>query len=244
VRKGKIKALLCDLDDTLLINDMEDFLPHYYRALVAKIEPLCPPGRFMDALNQGTKAMWRNDGLNGTNAEVFAAEFYPRLPCEREEMEAMLMAFYAEEFEDLKEHTQDDPMAYALVQEALRQEFQIAVVTQPIFPLDATLARLRWAGVGVDEIPYDLISSFETMRACKPHPAFFRAVLEALGRVPEECLMVGDSSSADMAAGKLGIKTFWVDRGRGSSLIPVPCDAQGDLDDLIQLIRTGAIDEL
>jgi FMN phosphatase YigB (HAD superfamily) len=81
------------------------------------------------------------------------------------------------------------------------------------------------------------------MSACKPHPHYFSTILGLLGRAPEECLMVGDSVDSDMAAGKLGLKTFWVNRGKGSPS-RTACDAQGSLSDLIALIETGGLDEL
>jgi FMN phosphatase YigB (HAD superfamily) len=68
-------------------------------------------------------------------------------------------------------------------------------------------------------------------------------VLQHLGREPDECLVVGDSQ-ADMAAGELGIKTFWVDRGRTPGAAGMVRDAEGNLADLIELVRTGGIDAL
>ena len=239
-----IKALLLDLDDTLLVNDIEVFLPHYYRALLGKMGSLCPPTIFLDALKAGTRAMWENDGTNGTNAEAFAAEFFFRLqssrvPCDRGQIEERFRAFYAEEFEELREYTAVDPSSRELLELAFERGCQVAIVTQPIFPREAILARLRWANVGTDAFDYDFISSYEELRACKPHAHFFQSVLQHLGRSPDECLMVGDSP-ADMGAAQFGLRTFWVDRGRSSSR--PDSDARGSLADLIKLIRTGGID--
>ena len=104
------------------------------------------------------------------------------------------------------------------------------------------IAMVAWAGVGTDRYAYDMVTSYETMRACKPHPAFFSRVLAELGREPHECLMVGDSISSDMPAAKLGIKTFWIDRARGGSYDGA--DGRGSLSDLYHLLKSGAIHEL
>jgi FMN phosphatase YigB (HAD superfamily) len=239
-----IKAILCDLDETLLINDMEQFAPPYYQALIHKIEPICTKGAFIEALNKATRAMMRNDGKNGTNAEVFAAEFFPRLDCEPAEIMAMLTEFYRTDFELLREHTAVDPHARELMDLLFERGYQVAITTQPLFPIEAIEARLRWAGVPADRYTYDLITSYEKMRACKPHPAFFRDVLQALGRQPHECLIAGDSIHADMPARDLGIKAFWIDRDREPRPRRVPSDDQGTLADLITLVKTGEIDEL
>ncbi len=239
-----IRAFLLDLDDTLLINDMETFSPHYYRALLQKMRGVCPPGAFVEALNRGVRAMWHNDGRQGTNAEVFSRDFYRHLDRDPEEIEPILYEFYAQEFDQLSQHTKADPMARELVTLLKERGYQIAITTQPLFPRIAIEARLRWAGVPDDEFSYDLITSFENSRACKPRTAYFEGVLKHLGRRAPETIMVGDSLEADMPAGRMGLYTFWVDRRRLPNDQQVRFDAQGDLDDLYHLIETGAINEL
>ncbi|MBC7236109.1 MAG: HAD family hydrolase [Chloroflexi bacterium] len=240
-----IKALLLDLDDTLLLNDMETFGQHYFEALLAKVAPICPSEPFVKALRAGMQAMFDNDGTRGSNADVFAASFFAQLPCEPQKLLALLDEFYRCDFEVLRVHTTPDPDARRLVSTAFARGYQVAIATQPVFPLPAILARLRWAGAGADEFPYDYVSSYETMSACKPHPAFFQTLVERLGREPDECLMVGDDPEADMAAGRLGLKTFWVKRGAWRPRhMYVSCDARGSLAELIKLIETGRIYEL
>lgn len=242
----KIKAFLLDLDDTLLINDMEAFSKHYNQALLDKIKGVCPPGAFVEALSYGVKAMFYNDGRQGTNEEVFNREFYQRLNRAPDEINPILMDFYRNEFEALAVHTRPDPLARDLVRLLQERGYKIAIATQPVFPLVAIEARLRWAGVGPEEFHYDFISSYEQMRACKPHPAFFEGILEHLRVKAPEAMMVGDSLEADMSAGRMGLRTFWVRRDPADrdDDLPVDCDAQGTLEDLINLIESGAIDEL
>lgn len=239
-----LRALLLDLDDTLLVNDMDSFGPSYYRALLEAMRTVCPPVRFMEALQAGTEAMMRNDGRSGTNAEVFAREFLPRVGRSADEVMPLFERFYRKDFDALRTVTQVDPDARRLVELARHQGYQVAIATQPLFPRDAILARLRWAEVPDEEFHYDWITSYEVMSACKPRRAFFRTVLDRLQRRPDECLMVGDSPEADMGAGRLGIKTFWVDRNHGDDPATVRADARGSLSDLIRLIETGQVDDL
>lgn len=241
---NKIRALLFDLDDTLLINDMEAFARPYFQALMMYMSKVCAARLFMEALQVGTQAMLDNNGQNGVNAQVFAEAFFPRLGRSEQEIMPHLESFYQNEFETLERYTERDPLAREVVSLAFARGYQVAVATQPIFPLTAIRARLRWAGVGDDLFPYDLITSYERMSACKPNPRYFSAVLQCLGRQPEECLMVGDSIEADMPAAQMGIKTFWVDRGRIAAPPTRVANAQGNLANLIQLIETGGIDEL
>ncbi|NLG51984.1 MAG: HAD family hydrolase [Chloroflexi bacterium] len=239
---GPIRALLLDLDDTLLLNDADVFAEQYFRALVAKVEHLCPAATFMEAMDTAIHAVWRNDGSQGTNAEVFGDAFFARVDCSPDELMPLLDDFYAHDYNGFQCYTSPDPDARALIELATQRRYQIAIATQPVFPLPAVLARLRWAGVSAETYHYDYIASYDTMRACKPHPHFFESLMALLGRQPDECLMVGDSVEADMPARNLGIKTFWVNR-QGLPA-PTPCNAHGTLHDLITLIETGEIDAL
>lgn len=238
-----IKCLLFDLDDTLLINDMSVFAPQYFKALLAKVSAVCVPEAFMAAFKPATNAMWHNDGTHGTNAEVFYREFFGRLAVSSDVLMPLLNEFYGADFDALRPYTQVDPDARRAVQAALAQGLQVAVATQPIFPLTAIEARLRWAGVPADEFPYRWVTSYETMSACKPHANFFLPLVAQLGYAPEECCMVGDSLDADMGAAQYGLHTFWVNRrGEATPQTPVS-DAQGTLGDLLQVIETGEIHE-
>ena len=38
-----LKAILFDMDDTLLVNPMETFIPAYFRALTSYVAHLIPP---------------------------------------------------------------------------------------------------------------------------------------------------------------------------------------------------------
>ena len=242
--KTATRAILLDLDDTLLINNMDTFGSRYFSALMDKVEGVCLPGKFMTAMTTGIRAMMSNDGADGTNAEVFYRAFFPRIDLTPDEIMPLLDEFYAQDFEALRGYTGVDPLARTLVELLFERGYQVAIATQPMFPKIAILARLRWAGVDADTYAYDFISCFEVMSACKPHPHFFRAILETLGRAPEECLMVGDSPDSDMPARRVGLKTFWVNRGYMTKPPRMRCDAEGDLQELITLVQTGRIDEL
>ena len=51
--------------------------------------------------------------------------------------------------------------------------------------------------------------------------------------------MVGDSLDADMPAGKLGFKTFWVQREPAPQPENVVVDGQVDLSDLLTWLESG-----
>jgi len=86
--------------------------------------------------------------------------------------------------------------------------YRLAVATNPLFPLQAVERRIQWAGLSTDH--FEMITSFETMHACKPNPAFYQEVLEQLEIKPQDALMVGNDAQEDLAAGTLGICTYLV----------------------------------
>ncbi len=234
-----LKCLLFDLDDTLLINDMDTFSTHYFAAITARMQPLIAPELFAHALAAGTKAMWKNDGSQGTNAQVFERVFFGMVECDPQDILPIFDSFYLHEFESLQVYTQRDPAARRAVEWAFGRGLQVVVATQPLFPRSANEARLRWAGVGAEEFPYALITSYDVMRASKPNPLFFKDIMAKLGLQPHECCMVGDSLDADMPAGKLGLSTFWVQRDPARLHEQADVDGRGNLDDLVNWLESG-----
>lgn len=66
-----IKAVLFDLDGTLLPMDQDIFVKAYFGALCKKLAPLgYEPKRVVDTIWRGTEAMVKNDG-SCLNREVF-----------------------------------------------------------------------------------------------------------------------------------------------------------------------------
>jgi len=208
-----LKAILFDLDDTLLGNSMELFIPAYFEALTRYMNHLLPPKRLIAELMRGTQAMENNDGSGATNEETFAAVFYPALGQERAELEPVFERFYAEEFPKLHRLTQTQPEARPLIEWAFERDLQVAIATNPLFPRTAIEQRLAWAGVPATEFDYALVTSYENMHATKAHPAYYREILARLGRQPEECLMVGDHWERDIGpAASVGIPVYWIAR--------------------------------
>jgi len=227
------KAILFDLDDTLLDNSMEAFIPAYFQALTRHVDHLVPPERLMSALMCGTQAMEANDGDGPTNEETFAAIFYPALGYERAALQPAFEQFYAEEFPKLRPLTQPVPDARPLVEWVFERGLQVVIATNPLFPRTAIEQRLEWADVPITEFDYTLVTSYEIMHATKAHPAYYREILARLHRQPGECLMVGDNWKRDIApAASVGIPVYWI-AGQDDAPLPLPShkadDGRGDL---------------
>jgi len=229
----QIRAILFDLDGTLLDNDISVFLAHYIPALANHMAAWVPPARFIPALTRASEVMQANDGRD-TNQEVFAQAFFPVLGRTREELEPVFMDFYSREFPKLQRYTRRKPEARAAVQAAFDRGCDVVIATNPLFPRTAIGQRLEWAGVA--GLPYRLVTSYENSRAAKPKRLYFQQILETIGRPAEVCMMVGDED-IDMAAGHLGCLTFLVPGSRTELHPDTPVPTyRGTLADLIALL--------
>ncbi|MGE5236007.1 MAG: HAD family hydrolase [Acidobacteriota bacterium] len=209
--RAPLRALLLDLDDTLLVNPMATFIPAYFQALTRYVAGHVPPERLIAELLRATRAMDGNDGSGPTNQETFAAHFYPALGVERAELEPVLERFYAEAFPALRVLARRLPEAREIVRWAFDHDLQVAIATNPLFPRTAIAQRLEWAGVPEREFPYALVTTYEDTHATKSHPAYYREILAALGRAPAECLMVGDDWGWDIEPTvTMGMAAYWI----------------------------------
>ncbi len=201
-----IKAVLFDLDGTLLPMDQRIFAKAYFSGLMERVCPLgYTPDAFMQAMQAGIAAMIKNDSTRSNEAafwEAFTAVSGKEILNHLDVFDA----FYAERFDDIRAVCGYTPRAAACVRELRGSGLRIALATNPIFPAVATQKRIRWAGLEPED--FELYTTYESIGTCKPNPDYYRTVAARLGIEPAECLMVGNDVSDDMPAASLGMKVF------------------------------------
>jgi FMN phosphatase YigB (HAD superfamily) len=229
-----LKAVLFDLDGTLLDIDLDAFFREYFAALgpvVAEVLGNADNVRAgLDAVLEATEAMGAvHPDL--TNREAFNARFHQLTGADLdlEEYAAAFERFYAEVFPSLRGPFVPHPGARDVVERALDLGLRVAIATNPIFPRSAILERMRWAEVA--DLPLQLVTSYENVHATKPYPAYYREVAELLGVSPSEALMAGDDRMLDMPAADIGMKTYYTGRGKAPT-----ADFTGDLIGLADLL--------
>ncbi len=202
-----IKAILFDLDGTLLPMDQEQFVKAYLKLLAAKLAPLgYEANKLVECIWTGTGAMVQNDG-SVRNEQRFWDVF-----CSMYSTEAMaahkptIDRFYAEEFNLARETCGYAPMARSILNRVHDAGWMAVLATNPIFPARATENRIRWAGLGPEE--FELYTTYENSSYCKPNPKYYLEILDKLGLAPEECVMVGNDVEEDMIAATLGMQVF------------------------------------
>lgn len=233
-----IKAILFDLDDTLLDNKPERFLPPYFQALSAYVAHLVPPARLVAALQQATGVVLADHDSRRTNADVFWEAFVPLIGMPRATIEPITIQFYEDRFNDLARFAAPRAAARPVVQAAFDHGYRVVIATNPLFPRRAIEHRLAWANVPVTDFSYDLVTTYENMHTTKPQPAYYHEIAACLGLAPAECLMVGDDPLRDVApAQAVGMPVFWVNDPPVTGPPPsVPPTYAGSLDDLRPLL--------
>jgi HAD superfamily hydrolase (TIGR01549 family) len=189
---------------------MDEFLPAYFRALTQKVAHLVAPDEFLNLIVQSTQRAIANTEPTRTNQDVFMDNFVPAVGQDlAEQLMPMFDDFYANDFPALEKFTERRPEAREVVQQAFDQGFDVAIATNPLFPRQAILHRLAWAGVA--DFPYTLITSYENMHFTKPHPEYYHEIAERIDHDSTTCLMAGDDIENDiLPAAQAGMRTFWL----------------------------------
>lgn len=203
-----IKSVLFDLDGTLLPFDMHEFSQAYFTHLGEKIAHLIEPGVFIKQLLASTGVMVANVDKERTNQQVFSDHFFDAVGLPEEVLLPVINDFYEKDFALLQRVTRREEAARMAVTAALSAGLDVVVATNPVFPMVATRQRIEWAGLG--DIAFKLVTTYENSHFCKPNTEYYKEIVEKLGCQPEECLMIGNDVEEDLAAAKIGMKTYLV----------------------------------
>jgi HAD superfamily hydrolase (TIGR01549 family) len=204
------KTLLIDLDNTLLRNEMDAFVPAYLQGLASRLAPYVDPKIMTKTLLAATHQMSQNLQPDLSLMEVFDAAFFPALNTKKADLQPVIDDFYEENFPHLRDLTSPQPEAVGFITQALEQGYRIGIATNPLFPLTAIEQRLDWAGFPPDQYHFDLIPSYSSFHFAKPNPAYFAEFLAQMGWPEGPVVMIGDEADFDIAgARQLGIAAFW-----------------------------------
>ncbi len=230
---GQLKAVLFDLDGTLLDVDLSQFIPGYLKLLANTVAHLIRPNKFISAILKASEFVNRNDGKI-SNEEAYLNAFFPIEGYEMDDIQPYFNQFYEEEFKKLQKFTKKKPDAYEVIQTAFNKGYKVVIATTPVFPLTAIEQRLEWAGVR--DFPYDLITSIENSCASKPNLLYYRLIFKYLNISAKECIMVGDEDK-DMVCASLGSQTFLVNSPNANLNEKTPEPTyRGELKDLLALL--------
>ncbi|WBB29953.1 HAD family hydrolase [Parvimonas micra] len=232
-----MKAILFDLDGTLLPLDEKLFVDIYFTEL-SKVfsEYNIDSKKLVETIWTATHEIIKNDGKR-TNEEVFWDKFKSIVNIDLSDVKKVLEKFYANEFfTKLKKCSTENNLAKVAVNLAKKNGRKVVLATNPVFPIDA-LVRLKWTGLDIDD--FDYVTHYSNSSFSKPNPKYYLDLCEKLDVEPKDCLMIGNDERQDIfAASSAGMNCYLVtDYLYTYPECKVNCE-KGSFEDLIEKLKT------
>lgn len=204
-----LKAVLFDLDGTLLPMREDEFVPLYVKLLIKKISLHgYEEEKLTKVLWAGNKRIVLNDGMK-SNEEVFWEELCSHLGEDFIKEKEYIDSFYTNEFLETKRICKENKLAKEIVKFVKDNNLLCILSTNPVFPRVCTKTRMGF--VDLEESDFDYCSYYENSSYSKPNPIYFLEILEKFNLEPEEVILFGNNTYEDgECALKCGIKTYLV----------------------------------
>jgi len=203
-----MKAILFDLDGTLLPMNTQAFMASYKESLENHFKDLHPEEGLFERVMTCVGKMVKDTRVI-PNQEKFFTYFFHGLPVNQQAYIDHFQAFYLKDFVRVKDSTDQSQAIIEAVDLLKDKGYKLIIATNPIFPMIANKERIKWAGLNIKD--FDYVSSFEDNTACKPFPAFYEEVLRRNNLEASEVLMVGNDAQEDLSIRTLGVKTYLID---------------------------------
>jgi HAD superfamily hydrolase (TIGR01549 family) len=228
-----IKAVLLDLDNTLLDNPQDVFVKEYLQAVDTYFEEKWKQS-VAGALLKSVKAMAGERDLRYTNTDIVIQIITEATGHPEQEIRVLFDEFYATIYPSLKRYTRPLQWTADLISQLKAQQFTVVIATNPIYQAEAIRQRLAWAGLPDTLEYYPFVTHAENMHYAKPDPAYYAEILARVKVEPDEALMVGDSLESDVApAAAVGLHTYHLKTSNQS-------EGSGTLEDFYSLICTDS----
>ncbi|MFZ1731248.1 MAG: YjjG family noncanonical pyrimidine nucleotidase [Bacteroidota bacterium] len=224
----KYKAIFFDADDTLF-----DYVAAEKAAIGLTAEAFGLGDRLAEAhavYRIHNHDVWRELERGEIKQDDLKVERFRRMlrAMDADESPAAAMSpFYLDR---LSEQTQLLPDAEETVL-AMKERYTLVLVTNGL----TTVQRRRFAAAPITR-HFDLILISEELGVAKPDPAIFIPAMKEFALLPEDVLLVGDSTSSDMpAALNAGMDFCWINSQRKS--IPMGLKAKYDISSIGDLLK-------
>lgn len=235
-----LKAIFFDMDGTLLPMDTWDFTQRYMGG-VAKlaVKHGLDAEAFVKGIWVGTEAMIKNTGEK-TNEAVFWEYMEKFMGKDLRYLDPEFQEFYRTDFDCVLPSIGKNEKIPQLIKD-LKGKVDMYITTNPFFPREGQLSRVRWAGLNVND--FGFLTSYEDEYHCKPNPEYFVDQLKKTGLKAEEVLVVGNDAIDDACCLKAGIEIFIVtDCLLHAEKNPIDDMPHGDFDDLRNFLKEKGLD--
>lgn len=220
-----IKAVLFDMDDTLLDINLTAFMARYTADVSRMLAYICdkPTLAVARACARGYLAMDSKSRVDGlTNAELFSREVERICGVPLYEP-AIMDAIACYETDVLPKRqggvVQARPMPGGVeaIERVCDLGLTVALATNPCLTERCNRVRMAWGGFA--DAPFARISHLENSTRLKPSSRYYEEFVSSLGLAPHECLMVGNDAKRDFPRPDIGMPTAYVGHARPSRAV-------------------------
>ncbi|MCK4828134.1 hypothetical protein KA005_71050, partial [bacterium] len=155
-----LKAILFDIDNTLILFDEKNFFRNYLPLIYRSFADLMPFELFKNKLLTSSQDLLENDGKM-SNADFFMNSFSRGFENYKEEMWNRFIKFYDTEFDKFETLTTPVKGVSDIISQLQKQNFKLVIASNPLWPLNVQIIRLGWAGI--QDINYHLITHIQNM---------------------------------------------------------------------------------
>ena len=199
-----IKAILFDLDGTLLSMNVKQYVTLYTESLSAKFATKgFDPKLIAKVVMDSIKITLTNDGSK-TNEEVFWSVFEKETKIKKDSIIHLVKEYYDHEFNITKKACNKFNESKLIIDYLKTKDYKLILATNPLFPKEATYKRVEWAGLHYTD--FDYITTYENSSFTKPNPLYFKEILDKLNLKINEVIMIGNNLIEDGAITKLNGK--------------------------------------
>jgi len=208
-----LKAVLLDLDNTLILFDEPAFYKRFFDRMAAVFQDLMPAEELTRRTLTATMALKENAGAM-SNRDWFTQAFVDGAELPMEHIWERWLDFYRDHYGPFGIDIAIPQGQAETISELLQRGLALVIASNPIFPPIALARRMAWGRI--DPKSFSLLTHMENMSFVKPHTGYYRSISDMIGIAPSDCLMVGNDPVNDMAAGAIGMKTYLTTDARES----------------------------
>jgi HAD superfamily hydrolase (TIGR01549 family) len=207
-----IKAIFFDLDGTLLPIKDKEFFSLYVKLLATKLANHgYEPNKLVKKIQELMETLYKADGSK-TCEDIFLELFTREYGDKVKEDSSLYMSFYQNEFKDLKQICNENPLAKEIVKISKEKTGMVVLATNALLPHEGVKTRMSF--VDLEPSDFDYISKYENLHYTKPNPAYFLEIMKELNLKGDEIIMFGNNAYEDGECARgAGIKTYLVDVG-------------------------------
>lgn len=206
-----IKAILLDLDDTLILNPDRVFAIEYLNLFEQFARETWGKQGVSSAIREAIQRMQVSRDFHQTNYAVKVETISHAVGESVSDTTTALATFYNQFYVRLQACIQPNPIANLLVDYLRSKDFAIIIATNPLYTAYEIKQRLSWGRLNSNFADYAFVTHSENTHYTKPNPAYYAEIIARVGIEPDEVLMVGDSFKNDIEPAKsLGMLTYHI----------------------------------